>query len=424
MIKFILKGILRDSSRSLLPIIIISIGVFLTVFLTAYLNGVMNDLKEQTAKFDTGHVKVMTKAYLKEIDQNPLDLSILNSDQLTQSLTKSYPEYQWVNRIKFGGIIDIPDQLGNSKGQGPAAGFAISLFDKSQGEIERFNLKNALKTGVIPEKSGKVLIGHDFAEKLKLKPGNEITLMGSTMNGSLMLFPLKISGTIKFGMKQLDQGAIIVDISDARKMVDMENASSEILGFSKSGKYDNENAELVSNNFNLPYKTSKDEFAPIMLPLKQQKNLAELIDYTDNISGIFIFIFVLAMSVVLWNTGLLGGIRRYKEIGIRLSMGESKPVLYKNMIIEATIIGIIGSIIGTSLGILVAYYLQTVGIDISEMMKNSTMFFPPRVRAEVSPSLFYIGFIPGVLAMVAGTMLSGIGIFKRQTSQLFKELEV
>lgn len=424
MIKFLIKGILRDRSRSLLPIIIISLGVFLTVFLTGYLNGIMNDLKEQTAKFDTGHVKVVTKAYLKEINQIPIDLSIINADNIGNTLNQKYPDYQWVNRIKFGGIVDVPDAAGNSKGQGPAAGFAIDMFDKNQGEIERFNLQNALISGKIPEKSGQVLIGNDFAEKLKLKPGDEITIMGSTMYGSLMLYPLKISGTVKFGMKQLDQGAIIIDLSDAQKMLDMENTVSEILGFSKSGKYDNEDAEMMSDNFNQNLSKKNDEFAPVMVPLKQQNNMSEMIDYSENIAAVFIFIFVMAMSVVLWNTGLLGGIRRYKEIGIRLSLGESKPVIYKNMILEAAIIGVIGSVIGSILGISLAYYLQTVGIDISGMMKNSSLFFSPRVRAEVSPPLFYIGFIPGVVAMVTGTMLSGIGIFKRQTSQLFKELEV
>jgi putative ABC transport system permease protein len=424
MIKFILKGIIRDQSRSLLPIIIVSIGVFLTVFLTGYLKGIMNELTEQTAKFDTGHVKVVTKAYLNQIDQLPIDLSILQADEINNKLDSEFTQYQWVNRIKFGGIIDVPAKDGTSKGQGPAAGFAIDIFNKKQGETERFNLQNALVKGKIPGKANQVLIGDDFAKKLKLNIEDEITLMGTTMNGSLMLFPLKIAGTIKFGMKQLDQGAIIVDLSDARQILDMDNASGEILGFSKSGKYDNEEAEVISKKFNGDFENTKDEFSPVMIPLKQQNNLAELLDYSENVSGIFIFIFILAMSVVLWNTGLIGGLRRYKEIGIRLSMGESKPVIYKHMIIEATIIGLIGSLIGTLLGISLAYYLQKVGFDIGDMMKNSSLFFPTKIRAEVNFSMFFIGFIPGVVAMVLGTMLSGIGIFKRQTSQLFKELEV
>jgi putative ABC transport system permease protein len=63
-------------------------------------------------------------------------------------------------------------------------------------------------------------------------------------------------------------------------------------------------------------------------------------------------------------------------------------------------------------------------MDIGEMMKDSTMLMPNVVRAKITPDLYFIGFIPGVLAMVIGTMLSGIGIYKRETATLFKELEV
>jgi putative ABC transport system permease protein len=35
-----------------------------------------------------------------------------------------------------------------------------------------------------------------------------------------------------------------------------------------------------------------------------------------------------------------------------------------------------------------------------------------------------IGFLPGLLATLLGSALSGVGIYKRKTAQLFKELEV
>ncbi|NLB93397.1 MAG: hypothetical protein GX792_08245, partial [Bacteroidales bacterium] len=49
---------------------------------------------------------------------------------------------------------------------------------------------------------------------------------------------------------------------------------------------------------------------------------------------------------------------------------------------------------------------------------------PSVYRAQVTPDLFYIGFIPGVLATVLGSALAGLAIYKRKTSQLFHELEV
>jgi putative ABC transport system permease protein len=129
------------------------------------------------------------------------------------------------------------------------------------------------------------------------------------------------------------------------------------------------------------------------------------------------------MSIVLWNAGLLGGLRRYSEFGLRLAMGEEKKHIYKSLIYEGILIGSIGSIIGTGVGLGVAYYLQEVGFDISGMMKNSTLLMPSVLKAEVTSQAFYIGFIPGVFSMVLGNALSGIGIYKRKTAQLFKELE-
>ncbi|HIM09839.1 TPA: hypothetical protein EYM26_03450, partial [Candidatus Poribacteria bacterium] len=61
---------------------------------------------------------------------------------------------------------------------------------------------------------------------------------------------------------------------------------------------------------------------------------------------------------------------------------------------------------------------------ISSMLKNVNMMFPSVLRASISSETFYIGFFPGLFSTVLGTALSGIGIYKRQTAQLFKELEV
>jgi putative ABC transport system permease protein len=94
------------------------------------------------------------------------------------------------------------------------------------------------------------------------------------------------------------------------------------------------------------------------------------------------------------------------------------------MIIESVLIGIIGSVIGTTLGLGISYYLQTVGFDISALMKNVTMVIPSVFRAHITPQAYFIGFIPGLFSTTLGTMLAGIGIYRRKTAQLFKELEV
>ena len=125
--------------------------------------------------------------------------------------------------------------------------------------------------------------------------------------------------------------------------------------------------------------------------------------------------------------GLMNGLRRHGEFGLRLAMGESKGDVYRSMILESLIIGFTGTIFGTSIGLMLTYYVQEYGIDYSEVvsaMSTSSMVMPNIFYAQITPELYYIGFIPGVIATVLGTMLAGIAIYKREMAQLFKELEV
>ena len=423
MIRFLFKGIINDRSRSLLPIIVVSIGVMLSVVMYCWIRGIIGESLRLNASFTTGHLKVMTRAYLKDVDQMPNDLAIMGVDNQLRVLKAAYPDLDWVRRIRFGGLIDFPDSNGETRAQGPVVGWALDLFSPQSKELARFNLEKSLVSGKLPAKPCQALISDLFAAKFHIKPGETFTLFGTTMEGGMAFKNLIVSGTVRFGSAQLDRGAIIADISDVQLALGMDDAAGEILAFFNSDRYDNEQAFRISSAFNQKYKSSKDEYAPVMISLREQSGMAEFIDYVDSIGSAMIIVFMIAMSIVLWNAGLLGGLRRYNEFGIRLAMGEDKDHIYKTLIYEAVFIGTIGSVLGTTFGLGIAWYLQTFGINISGIMKNSSLLMPSIARAEITSAAWYIGFIPGLISVVLGNALSGIGIYKRETAQLFKELE-
>ena len=278
--------------------------------------------------------------------------------------------------------------------------------------------------GGLPDQPGEALISNDFAERFNVKIGDPITLFGSTMYGGMAFSNFTVAGTVRFGMRALDRGAILIDITDAQTALDMADAAGEVLGFFKDGQYDAEQALQVKTAFNAKYAADTDEFAPQMLRLNDQQGLDEYLAMADYISGGMTFLFILAMSIVLWNTGLLGGLRRYNEFGVRLAMGEAKNHIYRTLIIESLLIGAIGSVVGTILGLSAAYYLQEYGISFGSAVQGGGMMMPEVFRADITPESFYIGFIPGLLSMTLGNALSGIGIYKRRTAVLFKELSV
>ena len=424
MIRFLFKGLIRDRQRSLLPAIVVAAGVTLTVLMTCYFTGVIGDFADFSAKFSNGHVRIMTRAYSDNMSQMPTDLSMINVNEILAVAKKDHPEMEWVMRIQFGGLLDAPDEKGETRAQGPAMATAVDLITPGSQEPDRLNLTDILVRGKIPDTAGEILISDDFATRLDVAPGDIVTLMGSTMYGEMCFYNFKIAGTIRFGVSVMDRGAIIVDLSDARAALDMDNAASEILGYLPGGHYIDEQAQVVCTDFNNKYSDPADEFSPVMLKMTDQSEMLKwYMQIMNKMSFIISFVFILAMSIVLWNTGLIGGLRRYGEVGIRLAIGESKGHVYKSMIYESVLIGIIGSVTGTVIGLLFSYLLQEKGIDISAITKGSTMMMPGNFHAKIIPEAYYVGFVPGLFSTTLGTMLSGIGIYKRKTAELSKELE-
>ncbi|MBN1558954.1 FtsX-like permease family protein [candidate division KSB1 bacterium] len=421
MIQFLLKGILRDHSRSMFPLLTVAAGALLIVAGNGWLAGVGNDIIWASAIFSTGHVKVMTNAYAKDIDLIPNDLAILGADSVLAELKKSYPNMLWSSRIKFAGLLDIPDAAGETRAQAIIAGLALDLKDSR--EVDMLGIDDAIVRGQIPSAPNELIISDTLAHQLNISIGDTATLVGSTMYGSLAMHNFVIAGTVHFGIIGMDRSAVIVNLSDIRIALDMADAASEILGYFPDHFYHDERAKSMSASF-AATQDSMDEFALQMVPLAGQQGLGSMISMMDNMSSIILTIFIVAMAIVLWNAGLMGSLRRYGEIGLRLAVGEEKGHVYRSLIGESIMIGVGGAVVGTIAGLALTYFLQVHGIDISSSLKNSGMMLSNVVRARITPACFYIGLIPGIVAPLLGTAISGIGIYKRQTAQLFKELEV
>jgi putative ABC transport system permease protein len=425
MIRFLLKGLFRDRSRSLLPFATVALGSMLTVVGFSWLNGAISTIVEASANFSAGHVKIMSRAYANEADQAPNDLALDGVASLLAELRRAHPALVWTPRIKFGGLIDIPDDKGETRAQGPAAGLAVDLRSPESPERRLLNLDKAVVRGRLPEYPGEILVSDAFAARLGIGPGSTATFIGATMYGGMAVRNFTVCGTLRFGIAAMDRGAVLADIADVRDALDMENAAGEVLGFYRDALYRKKEAAALAVAFNGDRRGNGNagEFAPVMVPLHEQSGLGQTLDFASAIYTLMLVLFVLVMSIVLWNAGLMASLRRYGEFGIRLALGEDHGRLYRSLIAEGAIVGLLGSAVGTALGLAVSYYLQAKGLDIGSMLKNASMMITDVLRARVTTTSYIIGFVPGLAATFLGKAASGIGVYKRQTSQLAKEFE-
>ncbi|HQV31434.1 MAG TPA: FtsX-like permease family protein [Calditrichia bacterium] len=422
MIRFLMKGLLRDRSRSFFPIVVGATGVALTVLMQAWMNGVFNNFLDASARFQTGHLKITTRGYTEEANQMPTDLSLLGLDSLCQSLKTDFPDIAWYPRISFGGLLDIPDGNGETRAQAPAFGMGIQLLGEYRAETERLGLTRALVRGRLPREPGEILISDGFAQRLGVEPGDIATLISSTLYGSMAFYNFRISGTVHFGITAMDRGAILGDVGDLQSALDMADGAAEVLGFYRDDRFSLERAARDAAAFNA--RQGGDTFDLIMRPLQTQSGLSDMIAMVRSALSMMIFIFIFIMFLVLWNAGLMGSIRRYGEFGVRLAIGETHGAIYRSLLAESLAVGVVASVVGTAVGLTFAYYLETTGIDLSFIMRRASMMIDPVMRAKINLTSFWIGWFPGVVATVLGSAVSGLTIFKRQTAQLFKELEV
>ena len=426
MIKFLAKGLARDKTRSLFPTIIITVTVAIVIFALGFMRGMLNSVFLDTAVIISGYEKVVTRAYKKEMQMLPLDLALMDIEEMISGLNRDHPDYFWSPRINFGGLIDIPDENKETRSQSPIMAIGIDFFSNKSRQTELWKLDQIIVDGLPPRSPNDILISSKLAKKLEVSTGQEATFIGSTMDNAFTTYNFNISGIFNLNKGQTDKQMILLDISGAQEALDMNGAATEILGFTNDLFYNDEDAIEIRSSFNENNRDRSDIFAPIMIALRDTNQMGTMVDFSNAALAVIGGIFLVIVMIVLWNMGLMNGLRRYGEIGLRLAMGESKGQVYRSMITEAVIIGLTGTLLGTGLGLSITYYVQENGISYAEALEEmalKNMVMPNVFYSKVTPDLFYVGLLPGLLATVLGTMLAGLAIYRREMAQLFKELE-
>jgi len=426
MISFLFRGLIRDRSRSFFPLTIITLIVATIIFFSGFLNGIYNSLFFNTALVNSGHVKVVTHAYNLEHQLLPNDLALLEPDELINDLDEKYRDYIWTPRITFAGLLDVPDNNGETLTQSPVFALGVDFLSNNSTQLKVWRLNEKITKGEIFSNKNEILLSEKLAKRLNVNPGNIVTFIGSTMDGAFSTYNFLVSGIFNLNLGPIDKDMMIVDIKGAEIALDMKNAASEILGYEKDLFFDDKETVLMRSEYNIQFCDTTDVYRPFMLALSDSSQMSTIVDFSNVIMFIIMALFLIVVTLVLWNMGIMNGLRRYGEIGMRLAIGETKGHVFKSMIVESLIIGFLGSTFGTMIGIAITSYLEKVGLDYSkaiDSLSSSNFAMPNIFYPQITSELFYIGFIPGILATVFGTMLAGRAIYSREMAQLFKELE-
>ena len=380
--RFAFRNVLRNRKRSFLTALTIFFAAIIASVAQAWINGIVNVYVDNYTKYQTGHVRVCTEEFIRREKFLPVDEVIPDSASLIESLSQIRGVRAVRERIRMGMLLS---SNGNTV---QSMGFGVDLLN-SEMQIQKKLVQGSM-TG-----SG-MYVGWRLAEKLRIKPGDELLIATKTSEGGLNGIKLRVEGIVRLGM-MFDKKCFFMSLEDAKRLLKIHGGTTEIYLYGN----DIEMADRI--------KAAAVPMLPEWIRAETyREQLGEFYTTLENMKAIYGFIEMLILflaSFVIINTMMMAIFERLREIGTIKAMGMTDRELFMNFTLEGSILGAAGGIPGAVAGFLLIMLVSQKGIDFSSQLQSIEMPFEYILRpvVEITDLLTAVGmaiFVPAIAAMI------------------------
>lgn len=382
LLKLAFRNIFRHFTRTFLTFLAIAVGLGMLIWIDSLLTGIDQDSFEKIINYETGHIKILDRGYREDEENLPLDKSIENPTPLIKNLEMD-PEVAGVtSRINFRVMLsDGIDQY-------PAVGIAVNPAD----DQSVFMLKQAVAKGeFLTGTDEAMLLGESLAEDFGVDVGDYMTVLTRTRYDTYQAIDLRIKGILRTEDTKIDYAAVVIPLRLGQESLDMGKGVTEIDIKLKDVSMLNEFRDKLAKEIpGLEVATWK-ELAADVVAIAQAKR--------GGTSFVLFSVFIVAL-IGISNTILLAAFERTREIGMMAAMGMRRGQIVRLFVLEGAMIGVLGSITGCLLGILVNIPLVNYGIDFGYVMKDIGDIGYRQtavMRGIWNPAMIITAFVAGII---------------------------
>jgi putative ABC transport system permease protein len=221
-----------------------------------------------------------------------------------------------------------------------------------------------------------ILIGEKLAKILLVKVGDVIGMdMGTIHNYALDRF-YKVVGVFKTGLSDFDRGLVYIHIANAW--------DSELMGLLV--KKDNKTSG-GAHEFAIRIKKGENSIriasdireiagknAIVRRWQQIEPSMAGIVNTQKAMTGLLLAIILMIASFGTMNTMLMSVMERIKEFGVLKSIGMKPTSVATLILMEATFLIIVATLLGVASGLGLQQLLITHGIDMTSIMPNGFSF--------------------------------------------------
>ena len=374
LLRLALRNVFRQALRTGMTLAAIAFGVTGLIVSGGFIQDIFVQLGEAIIHSQTGHIQVFRKDFVELGTRQPESFLIDQPDAVAKKIA-ALPEVKDVSaRLNFSGMLNNGRRDLGIIGEG--------IEPDKEARLGSF-LKITAGRQLTDADTFGMVVGQGVAQSLGLKPGDTVTLVLSTAEGALNTLDFELLGVFQSFSLDFDARAVRIPLAAAQEL--MLTSGANLLVATLQRTEDTDKAlDAVQKML---------AGADSGLEARDWRKLSDFyektIDLYDRQFGVLqlIILFMVLLSVA--NSVNMGAFERMSEFGTLLALGNRKGDVFRLIVLENVILGLIGALIGVLAGLVIAAAVSAVGIPM-----------PPPPNANVGYTA-YIRIIPAEVLAAA-----------------------
>ena len=384
MLKLAFRSIFRHRVRTGLTLAAIIIGVTGLLVSGGFVEDIFYQLREHTIHSQLGHIQVYRSGYYESGQREPFRY-LIDKPRLTVDKLRALSGVADVMmRVNFSGLAN------NGAADLPIVGEGVQASKEA-----RLGSAMTMLAGrqLADTDEFGVLIGQGVAQALGLIPGDFITLLVNTAGGALNSMEFEVVGVFQSFSKEYDNRAVRISLIGAQQLLATQGVNSLVVSLNET-----EATDAVAAGIK---RLLSGEAFEVYTWHELADFYQKTVDLYRRQFGVLQIIVLILVLLSVANAVAMVVYERRGEFGTLMALGHRRGYIFKLILLENVILGILGAGAGLLLGLALAWLISHIGIPMPPP-PNSNSGYTAHIR--IIPSVIWTGVLTGWLA----TLLAAI----------------
>lgn len=385
MFRLAFRNIFRNRLRTALTLAAIITGVAAIIISGGFVEDVFVQLREATIHSRIGHVQISRQGYIEYGRHEPSRYMIDQPDVVIDAV-RSIPHVEAaMARLNFSGLAN------NGRADLPIIGEGIE-----SGKEERLGTATTIVGGrsLTDTDIFGAMIGEGVAAALDLRPGDFVTLMVNTAEGALNTFEYEVTGIFRTFSKEYDDRAVRISLPAAQELLFTQFAHSIVVLLDDTTTTD------------VTTETLRARLEPLGYEVKPWYELADFYQKTEALYrrqfGALQSIILVMLVLSVASTINMVVYERTGEFGTLLALGLRQRQIFKLVLLENALLGLLGSLLGVVVGVALAALISGIGVAMPPPPGSSIGYI---ATIRLVPWVLAIAALTGALAALIAAVL-------------------